>query len=473
MERNPHLRSSEVWAGRSAFREAMPASRSSPASLQSTVRSAQGAGEAKAGYLKKAAYVSLWIFVFVMPWENALTIPQFGTIGRAAGLVALVVGLLAILDSGQVRSLGGQHILMALFITWASLTYFWSFDPARTRIAAVSFVQLLVMVWLIWQFAQSHREQVVLLRAFVLGTMVSSSAVIWSFLTGPSTGAIGYYNRYSGFGFNPGDLALILALSLPMSMYLAARDEGLRYRVGIYALQLVLAISGILLAASRGALIASSGALIMVPFAYANLTRKQKTVSLAIIVILGVGAALAIPQTSWSRLGTIGAEVRSGTLNERTMIWQAGWMVFGQSPFAGVGAAAFAPAVQHALGMSFQAAGVPFDSPSYAQLVAHNTFISVLVEQGVIGFGLFLGILLTLVLLAWGFPALDRAFWMSLLVTWAIGVSSLTWEDRKPSWLIFGLLVAAAGAKAPTKLARVPAFFIPERRNWWQRSAVE
>src|SRR4029077_13994144 len=103
------------------------------------------------------------------------------------------------------------------------------------------------------------KRQILLLRAFVLGTMVSSIALVLSFLSGPPTGAEGsYYGRYTALGFNPGDLALILALSLPISLYLAARDEHFRFRVWFYGVHLVLALSAILLTASRGALIACS-----------------------------------------------------------------------------------------------------------------------------------------------------------------------------------------------------------------------
>jgi O-antigen ligase len=453
----PPFRPPGPWAGR-------PAVPNRPSFLRPDWRSAPGVGPESPYLLKKAAYFFLWLFVFVIPWENALTIPGFGTVSRAVGVSALAFGILAMLEARRVRPAAFEHILAALFVGWAGLTYLWSVDPASTRIAAISFVQLLAMIWLIWEFAQTRRQQLLLLRAFVLGTVVSSCAIIWSFFSGPSTGAVGYYNRYSGFGFNPGDLALILALSLPISLYLAACDKTLRFRVGLYSVHLVLAISGILLTASRGALIASSGSLLMLPFAYSRLNHRQKVVALALVATLGAAAALVVPATSWSRLGTIGSEVRSGTLNERTMIWQAGWAVFGQSPFAGVGAAAFAPAVEHSLGMAFQASGAPFDAPSYAQLVAHNTFISVLVEQGVIGFALFMGIICTLVMAAWKLATLDRAFWLSLLVTWAIGISGLTWEQRKPSWLIFGLLIAAAHVQPRFRANQFNV--MPETRFW-------
>jgi hypothetical protein len=37
---------------------------------------------------------------------------------------------------------------------------------------------------------------------------------------------------------------------------------------------------------------------------------------------------------------------------------------------------------------------------------------------------------------------IERCLWISLLLTWMIGVSALTWEYRKPTWLLFSLLAA-------------------------------
>ena len=40
---------------------------------------------------------------------------------------------------------------------------------------------------------------------------------------------------------------------------------------------------------------------------------------------------------------------------------------------------------------------------------------------------------------------LDRWLWIVLLLTWAAGVSSLTWEYRKVTWFLFGMIAAEAG----------------------------
>ena len=59
---------------------------------------------------RKAAFFFLWILIFVIPWENAILIPGFGTLSRAVGIPAFGMALLAILESGTLRTLSIQHL---------------------------------------------------------------------------------------------------------------------------------------------------------------------------------------------------------------------------------------------------------------------------------------------------------------------------------------------------------------------------
>src|ERR1700720_3847359 len=111
------------------------------------------------GMFRKAAFFFIWFLIFVIPWENGVVIHGFGTITRVVGIAALGMALLAILESGILRTLAVQHIVMLMFFIWASLTYFWSFDPSATAVSIYTFIQLFVMVWLVWEFAQTPREQ--------------------------------------------------------------------------------------------------------------------------------------------------------------------------------------------------------------------------------------------------------------------------------------------------------------------------
>jgi O-antigen ligase len=389
---------------------------------------------------RKAAFFFLWVLTCVVPWENAVVIPGFGTLSRVVGIPAFGMALLAVLETGTLRTLSLQHIIMLFFLMWASLTYFWSFAPSETVTSIYTFIQLFMMVWLIWEFAQTRKQQLLLLRAYTVGAMVSSIATLVGYAhgTGMQSG------RYSGAGFNPGDLGFILALSIPTSLYLALRERR-KILIWLDGAATVLAFCALVLTASRGSLISCLPTVLMFPFLFPKMRVGQNLLVLVFIVLAGVGSWLYIPESSWSRLSTIGSEISSGTLNERTMIWQLGWQVFGQAPFQGIGLRAYAPTVEHSLGLPTNP-GNEIGGP-VASLVAHNTFFSILVEQGVIGFALFFALLATLVLAAWKLPSIERLFWLCILLTWAVGALDLTWEDRKPTWFFFGLLMATAATK--------------------------
>ena len=44
---------------------------------------------------------------------------------------------------------------------------------------------------------------------------------------------------------------------------------------------------------------------------------------------------------------------------------------------------------------------------------------------------------------------LETRLWVTVLLTWTVGVMALTWEYRKPTWIMFGLLVAHAYSRRP------------------------
>jgi len=367
------------------------------------------------------AFAFLWILVFAIPWEDAVTIPGFGTGTRLIGIPALALGVMAIVERGKVRRPGAGHVIMILFAMWAAVSYLWSVDPEETLVAASSYRQLLVMVWLIWELSYRAREQTRLMQAYILGTFVSGIDTIYLFLSHHEAA----YQRYTGSGLNPNDLALIMALSIPTSYYLLVQSKG--WIVWVYRLQLLLAGTAILLSAARGGFLAGVVAFSIVPLTYVRLSRRRRIATLLTTALVICGGLAFLPSSSWERLSTIPNELRQGTLTGRTVIWTAGWELFRMHPFLGVGAAGFRDSVSRALS---------------EPIVAHNTFLSVLVEQGVIGFTLFCALLGVLGLSVSAMPSLPRRFWIVILGVWVVGVSSLTWELRKPTWFFFGLLMA-------------------------------
>lgn len=84
-----------------------------------------------------------------------------------------------------------------------------------------------------------------------------------------------------------------------------------------------------------------------------------------------------------------------------------------------------------------------FGSVNSVGKVAHSSFLSVLVEVGLIGFALF-GITLTIaVIQGLGQPKWDSGFWLSVLLVWGLGVF-FAWEPRKQKGLFLSLVIVSA-----------------------------
>jgi len=413
------------------------------------------AGTEECSGLGKLAFASLWLLVFAIPWEDAITISGFGTSARLIGVVTVVLGVIAILEKAAIRRPAAGHFAMLLFVTSAAASYLWSLYPEGTLTQTLTYLQLLMLVWLIWELSPRVEQQNRLLQAYVLGTFVSGADTIYRFLSHQESA----YQRYAGAGLDANDLGLMMALSIPVSYCLLIQGKG--PIVWLYRWQLVLAGTTVLLTASRGATLACLVALAIVPFTQTRLTAHQRIAVFLTLLLLIAGVLLFVPSTSWERLSTVPDEFAHGTLTGRKTIWKAGWEIFREHPYIGIGANAFRLVVCRVL-----AEPIRLDDPDSPAPPAHNTFLSVLVEEGVIGFAIFCGMLAVLALSLRAMPPFPQKLWIVCLAVWAVGVSSLTWEMRKPTWFLFGLLLAQSGimtkewstgqADAPD-LARHPA----------------
>jgi O-antigen ligase len=77
-------------------------------------------------------------------------------------------------------------------------------------------------------------------------------------------------------------------------------------------------------------------------------------------------------------------------------------------------------------------------------MVAHNTYLSVLVNYGVLGFALFATLLLQLTHAALRAPSSERLAMIVCFICWIIGVTSGTCEELRVTWFLFGIIAAAA-----------------------------
>lgn len=372
--------------------------------------------------MSKAAFAALWLFAFVIPFELFIHFEEFGTMGRLIGVVAFGVGVVNVVLHGRLRPLAPFHVLTLFFVLWAGLTAFWTLDVDETRERVWTYAQLAFMVWLIWELAPTRDRQLDLLQAYVLGAYVSVMDTLMKFLAGveQQTG------RFAATGFNPNDLGFTLVLAIPMAWCLALiRPKGILAWVN--RLYVVFGMIAVILTASRGSFIPAFAALLIIPWTLTKLRFRSR------IAICVAGAASLVliarfvPQTSWDRLSTASSEIESGSFNERGDIWRSGLEALVDHPLQGVGAGAYSVAIEPILGW---------------QRPPHQTFLSVLVGQGIVGLVLWLAMFVAAFLPVLRMPVVEKKLWIVILLTLGIGLQVRTWDYRKPLWLILGVLAA-------------------------------
>lgn len=380
-----------------------------------------------------ASWLSLAL-IFVIPWENVISIGDLGTTGaRAVGLGVAAIWIITLMATGRLRRPAPFHVAVYIFVLWNALSLIWTIDFDLTITRVLTYLQLAILVFVLWDLYTTPKLIRVGLQAYVFGAYVAIASTIANYFSGIQTS----YGRYAATGFNSNNLGFILALGIPLAWHLAdTAVEGKKtniLKVVNYG-YLPAATLAILLTASRGAFVAAIPAFV---FCIASLVSKKSSARLPLIVVIVV-SVLAIfsivPSSSIERLATTSTSISEGDFGGRAEIWRDGFAAFSEHPLLGVGSGAFGAALES--GRS-----------------AHNSFLSVLVEVGLVGLILFAVVLALAIYASLRQPKRIAALWLTVLLVWFIGSNAGGRVARKPTWLFLGLVTASAAVYMPKQRA--------------------
>lgn len=185
--------------------------------------------------------------------------------------------------------------------------------------------------------------------------------------------------QYVGIFNDPNDLGLLFVACIPMSAYLSSRGGVLGLRRLFWWGVTAILVYGVYLTDSRGALLA----LLAVLGTY--IWQRKGMLVAGVLGGMAVAVLLALP----SRFSEIDAEEASA--QGRVESWYEGLQMFRGHPLFGVG---------------------PEQYTDYNPLTAHNSFVLILAETGIIGYTLWLAFVLYCFRMMWvGSRRVDTSTW--------------------------------------------------------------
>jgi O-antigen ligase len=306
---------------------------------------------------------------------------------KVAGLLLAISWLSLVAWRGQdaktnfLSAYPGLTMTITVFLGWVALSQVWAEVPSASVTDFTRYALNAMIFLIVFSAVRKEHDLVEVLAAFLAGAVI---AAVYGLLTpapDPTTA-----DRLSGTIGNPNELASVLVVGAALGMGLAARSRkspGVRLAAASGAGFCVIAI---LFTLSRTGLVAMAFALVA-SLALAGRWRARAAVVALVVAFVGFGyfTAVASP-TARQRITDAG----NGT--GRTDLWTVGRRMFAAHPIEGVGAGNFSITSVHYLLEPGALTRTDFiiDTPK----VAHNTYLEILAEMGIVGFTLFMAIIL-------------------------------------------------------------------------------
>ncbi len=346
-----------------------------------------GAGFVLLVFVDLAAGLALFSFFSFLELLELGSVVSVGKLGGAL----LALGWLAVLTTRQdaardfIVVYPWMSATIGLFLGWSLLSASWAAEAGAALGVTGRFALNAILFMIVFTAVRTRRQAVMVTAAIVAGAVVATLYGIAN-----QSSAV-YAGRLSGSGLDPNELASVLVAGVALS---GALWVNLRRSPG---LQLAAAgaggfcLLGIFLTVSRGGLLALAA--VMVAAILFSGRWRMRVVVAGVMIVAATFLYFNVLASPEDR-----ERVSSSTQGEsrvpdgRTTIWELGWRMAMANPVAGVGAGNFPNSAKDYLlqpGALTRSDQVLRSSPQ----VAHNTYLGVFAELGVIGVGLFLTII--------------------------------------------------------------------------------
>jgi O-antigen ligase len=394
------------------------------------------------------------LFVAVAWWDLAAGTALFTVIAFLEALPAVAgteLGAIkiagVILVASALRRSGAPFLLkerpalafaVVFFATWMLCSALWAEDASRAVGDGTRLVLDLALLFVVFAAVRDTRD---------------ARLVVWGYLAGAAVSSVlGYFvatyaqasERLAGGLGQPDFLAAMMVPAIVLSMVELALVRHRAARMLLWSLLALFTVS-LFLTQSRGGLVALAVAIVSGTIVGGRIRRYFALLAMAVLAVGGAYVAAVASQQALDRLTSPG----SGT--GRLDLWSIATQMVADHPYLGVGAGNFEiVAPQYASRtLNLPYVHLVVDRPH----VAHNTYLGVLAELGIVGLVAFGVVVMTILLLTRratrlfariSSPELElvsRGVLVSLLGLLAAFVF-LSGQLEKELWLLLGLGVA-------------------------------
>jgi O-antigen ligase len=273
---------------------------------------------------------------------------------------------------------------LILFLAWAAASLAWAEVPGTAQSSTIRFVLNFSLFPIALIAIRTRRHVLWVLGTFVMGAFTAAALGLMS----GSIQSAAAEDRLSGAGLNPNQLGSYLVVALLIAGTLTANRRWSPAGRGVALAISALGGIAVLLTLSRGALVGLAAALLLAPFVIGP-GRRATALLFVIFAVVGSVAwyAAIAPPEAVQRITNPEQDGGSG----REDLWRVGWRMVQDRPFAGVGAGNFPESSIHYV---LRPGGTDRSEIIVDEKkVAHNIYLTVLSELGMVGFGLFVLIL--------------------------------------------------------------------------------
>ena len=343
-----------------------------------------------------------WIGILTFSWVSYMNPHRYAWIEFPfAEIVAIAVlaGYLTTQDKDKFHLEMETKIILSLWI-WFTLTSITAFDPfvAWEMWEKTSKVLLMVLMTLPLINTKDKLRYLVLVIAFSLGLLGLKGAV-FTIITGGVHNVRGPDNSFIG---GEGDFALALNMTLPILFFQARNESNKWLKLALYACFLGSIIS-VIFTFRRGGFLALAVVIFLL------LVKSKKRFIASILVAAAIFSAPYFITDKWfDRMETIETYEEDASAMGRINAWKMAWNIAVDRPLIGGGFETWRT-VYRIKYMPYSGAIVAGD--------VHSIYFEMLQEQGFIGFGLYMVLLLSFLIsmqkLKWKFKNIKSCSWIS------------------------------------------------------------